>query len=101
MTASRRARSASFVVGGGQVGVGDEGGDGGPVVQHLAGERPDLFGRVIAVAPAGAFQPGKDGIDDARAGALGDLMDEAAQLAQQPRSEVGALWVQASGVAWI
>ena len=27
-----------FVVGGGQIGVGDEGGDGGPIVEYLAGE---------------------------------------------------------------
>src|SRR4029453_16302173 len=36
-----------FVVGGGQLGMGDEGGDGGPVVEHLAGERPDLFSLVV------------------------------------------------------
>jgi hypothetical protein len=28
-----------FVVGGGQIGMGDDGGDGGPVVQHLASAR--------------------------------------------------------------
>src|SRR3954466_1610144 len=86
-----------FVVGGGQIGVGDEGGDGGPVVQHLAGERPNLFGLVIVVAFAGPLQAGENGIDDARAGALGDLVDQAAELAQQPRPEVGALGVQATG----
>ncbi len=85
-----------FVVGGGQVGVGDEGGDRRPVVQNLAGERPDLLSFVIAVAPAGAFQPSENGIDDARAGALGDLVDE--DLAQQPRPTMGALGVEASAI---
>ena len=74
--------------------MGDEGGDGGPVVEHLAGERPDLFGLVVAVAFAGPLQAGEKGIDDARASALSDLVDEAAHLAQQPRSEVGALGVE-------
>ena len=82
-----------FVVGGGQIGIGDEGGDGGPVVQHLAGERPNLL--VVAVAVAGALQTGESRIEDAGAGALGDLVDQA--LAQQPRSEVGALRVEATG----
>jgi len=92
------AQSAfGFVVGGGQIGIGDEGGDGGPVVQHLAGERPNLFGLVVAVAFAGALQAGEKGIDDAGAGALGDLVDQAADLAQQPRPEVGALGVEATG----
>src|SRR4051794_3752625 len=75
--------------------MGDEGGDGGPVVEHLAGERPDLL--VVAVAFAGPLQAGEKGIDDARASALSDLVDEAAHLAQQPRSEVGALGVEATG----
>src|SRR3954447_25140534 len=86
-----------LVVGGGQIGIGDEGSDGGPVVQHLAGERPDFFGLVIAVAFAGPLQAGENGIDDSGAGALGDLVDEAADFAQQPRPEVGALGVEATG----
>ena len=57
----------------------------------------EAFSFVIAVAPAGAFQPGEDRIDDARAGALGDLMDETTDLAQQPRPKMGALWVEAAG----
>ena len=49
------------------------------------------------MAPAGALQPGEDGINYARAGALGDLVDETTELAQQPRPEVGALRVEATG----
>jgi hypothetical protein len=30
--------------------MGDEGGDGGPVVEHLAGERPDLCVREDALS---------------------------------------------------
>ena len=86
-----------FIVGGGQLGIGDEGGDGGPVVQHLTGERPDLFSLGVAVAFAGSLQAGENGIDDAGAGALGDLVDQAADLAQQPRPEVGALRVETAG----
>jgi hypothetical protein len=89
MTASRRG----FVVGGGQIGIGDEGGDGGPIVEDLAGERPNLLGLIVAVKLAGPLQPGKHRIDDARAGALGDRVDQAAYLAQQPRPKMGALWV--------
>ena len=81
MTASRRG----FVVGGGQIGIGDEGGDGGPIVEDLAGECPNLLGIIVAVKLAGPLQPGKHRIEDARAGALGDLVDQAAYLAQQPR----------------
>src|SRR4051794_31599229 len=67
-----------FVVGGGQIGVGDEGGDGGPVVEDLAGEGPNLLGIIVAVKLAGPLQPGEHRIDDARTGALGDLVDQAA-----------------------
>src|SRR3954453_22994383 len=70
-----------FVVGDGQVGIGDEGGDGGPVVEHLAGECPNLFDLVVAVAFAGPLQAGENGIDDADASALSDLVDQAAHLA--------------------
>ena len=87
-----------FVVGGGQVGVGDEGGDRSPVVENLAGECPDLLGVIVAVALAGAFQAGEDRVDDACARALGDLVDEAAHLTQKPRPEVRTDWVQASAV---
>src|SRR5947209_7995380 len=52
-----------LVVRGGQLGVGDEGGDCGPVVKNLTRERPDLLGVIVAVELAGAFQPGKDGVD--------------------------------------
>ena len=93
MTASRRG----FVVGGGQIGIGDEGGDGGPIVEDLAGERPNLLGIIVAVKLAGPLQPGKHWIEDARAGALGDLVDQATHLAQQPRPEVGALGGEAAG----
>jgi hypothetical protein len=86
-----------LVVGGGQIGVGDEGGDCRPVVEDLAGERPNLLGLVIAVELAGALQPGEHRIDDARTGALGNLVDQAAHLAQQPRPDVGALGVEATG----
>src|SRR5918995_5573788 len=86
-----------FVVGGGQIGVGDEGGDGGPIVEDLAGECPNLLGLIVAVKLAGPLQPGEHRVDDARTGALGDLMDQAAYLAQQPRPEMGALGVEATG----
>src|SRR4051795_11768263 len=86
-----------FVVGGGQIGVGDEGGDGGPIVEDLAGECPNLLGIIVAVELAGSLQPGKHRIDDASAGALGDFVDQAAYLAQQPRPDVGALGVEAAG----
>jgi hypothetical protein len=77
--------------------MGDEGGDGGPIVEDLAGEGPNLLGIIVAVKLAGPLQPGKHRIDDASAGALGDLVDQAAYLAQQPRPEVGALGVEAAG----
>src|SRR3954466_671960 len=48
-----------LVVGGGQLGVGDEGGDRGPVVEDLAGERPDLLGVIVTVELAGALQAGE------------------------------------------
>ena len=51
-----------LVVGGGQVGVGDEGDDGGPVVEDFTGERADFFGLVIAVEFAGPFQAGRIGL---------------------------------------
>src|SRR5688500_4979360 len=38
-----------FVVGGGQIGIGDESGDGGPIVEDLAGKCPDLLGLIVAV----------------------------------------------------
>src|SRR5215203_2588623 len=63
----------AFVVGGGQIGMGDEGGDGGPIVEDLAGECPNLLGLIVAVKLAGPLQPGKYRIDDAGAGALGAL----------------------------
>ena len=44
-----------FVVGGGQIGVGDEGGDGGPIVEDLAGECPNLLGLIVAVKLAGTW----------------------------------------------
>ena len=93
MTASRRG----FVVGGGQIGIGDEGDDGGPIVEDLAGECPNLLGIIVAVKLAGPLQPGKHRIDDARAGALGDLVDQAAYLAQQPVTEGDAHGVEPAG----
>ena len=48
-----------FVVGGRQIGVGDEGGDRRPVVEDLAGECPNLLGLIVAMELAGPLQPGK------------------------------------------
>jgi hypothetical protein len=83
-------RPFGLIVGGRQLGVGNEGSDRGPVVEDLAGQRPDLLGFIVAVELAGALQPGEDRVDDACAGALGHLVDQRPDLAQEPVAEIDA-----------
>ena len=43
-----------------EIGVGDEGGDGFPVVENFARQRPCLGGGGILIQAAGPFQTGKN-----------------------------------------
>src|SRR3954468_15489741 len=95
MTASRRARSASLLVAGRSGWVTKA----VMAVQSLSTSRASA--RTFSAASSrwrlqARFRRARRGLT-MRASALSDLVDEAAHLAQQPRSEVGALGVEATG----
>ena len=91
MTARRRARSASLLVGGRAWLVTKA----TTVVEDFTGEGADFLGLVIAVELAGPFQAGLDRVKDGMV--LGDGLDQAAQFADQPLSEADAIGMDSQG----
>jgi hypothetical protein len=49
------------VVGRRQIGIGDEGSDGVPVIEYFAGERTHLGGIRVFIEKTGPFEAGQDG----------------------------------------
>lgn len=92
MTARRRARSASLLVGGRAWLVTKA----TTVVEDFTGEGADFLGLVIAVELAGPFQAGLDRVEDGMVLVLGDGLDQAAQFADQPLSEADAIGMEAT-----
>src|SRR3954451_16702620 len=96
MTASLRARSASLLVAG----------RSGLVTKAVMAVQSFSTSRASARSFSASssrwrlqarFRRARRGLTMRAPGALGDLMDHAAHLAQQPRPEVGALGVEAAG----
>src|SRR5687768_7010057 len=93
MTARRRARSASLLVGGRAWLVTKA----TTVVEDFTGEAADFLGLVIAVELASPFQAGLDRVEDGMVLVLGDGLDQAAQFADQPLSEADAVGMDSQG----